>query len=83
MEVKTKSLLVLFLIPALGQPSSSPPRPSCAPPPPCGAFPSLRCASSPPARVGVARAPAASSSHAHAVVAAKCREKEVHVQHLR
>lgn len=65
------------LLPVRGRPSSSPPRPSCAPPPLCGVAPSLRCGVSPPARAGAARAPAASSSRAHAVVAAGDREQEL------
>lgn len=58
------------LVPALGRPSSSPPPPSYVLPPLCGVAPSPRRVSSPPAHAGAARAPAASSSRAHAVVAA-------------
>lgn len=57
-------------VPALDQLSSSPPRPSDAPPLLCGVAPSPRCASSLPAPGGVVRAPAASSSRVHVVVAA-------------
>lgn len=58
------------VVPALDQLSSSPPRPSDAPPLLCGGVPSPRCASSLPAHGGVVPAPAASSSRVHGVVAA-------------
>lgn len=64
------------LLPARGRPSSFPPRPSCAPPLLCGVVPSLRCASSPPARAGAAHAPAASSSRAHVVVAGGVKKRK-------
>lgn len=73
-------LLASVLLPALGRPSSSPPPPSFAPPPLCDGAPSPRCASSPPAPVGAARAPAASSSRARAAVAVG--EHEWHVGFL-
>lgn len=69
-HVMKPHLLQHLIVPVLGRPSSSPPQPSCALPLLSGDAPSPRCVSSPPARAGAARAPAASSSHAHAVVAA-------------
>lgn len=79
-HISTFRILIMrkVWLPVRDRPSSSPPRPSCVLPPLCGVVPSPRCVSSPPAHVGAARAPAASSSRAHAVVAAGGHRRPVH-----